>query len=166
MPDETGYAMDWDSPVENEGEEFTLLPAGSEANFEVLGLDKSRVSKPGNYTGCPMAKMKIAVRNEHGSTVVNESLILHSKMEWKICQFFTSVGFRKHGEKLQPQWNRAVGAKGRCKLLVSEYESTKNPGTKNKNNKIDKFLDPPNATAAKATATPEATTEVEDDIAF
>jgi hypothetical protein len=151
MAEDQGYAFDWDSEIENDGNEFVLFPA-CEAIIEVVEMERAVVSN-GKYTGSPMAKLKLrATHPEHGTTTINENLILHSNMEWKMCQFFTCIGQRQHGEKLRPRWQEVVGSTGRVKVLVDEYQATDKAGNKvvRQNNKIDKWMDPLPASSAKA----------------
>ena len=141
MADANEHALDWDDSIEHEGEDFVLLPAG-EGTFEVMELEKGRCKYEG---GCNMATLRLAVTTPAGTASMKENLILHSKLEWKLCQFFTCIGQRKHGEMLTPKWNQVVGAKGRCKIKIENWINDK--GEKKQSNKIDKFLDPASAVA-------------------
>mgnify|MGYP003299918704 CR=1 FL=1 len=35
-------------------------------------------------------------------------------MEWKISEFFRSIGMKKEGQTVRMAWNEIVGKKGRC----------------------------------------------------
>ena len=83
------------------------------------------------------------------TTTVTENLPLHTKMEWKLCQFFTSVGLRKSGERLQMDWPRVIGARGWCRLNINRWTG-KRDGREMENNRVDKFLAPDEAPAAQA----------------
>ena len=144
MANDTGHALDWDATIENDGEGFTLFPHGTECTFEVIELEKTRTKDGGKLPNCPMAKIKLKCTHpELGTTTVNESLVLHSSMEWKLCQFFVCIGQRKHGEPLRPKWPAGVGSKGRVKLQVDKYTTTNNQGNREEreSNKVDKWLD-------------------------
>ena len=74
------------------------------------------------------------------STTVTHNLFLHRKCEGLLCAFFTSIGQRKHGETLRPNWQAVVGATGRCKVGIHEW--TGNDGQKRQSNEITRFLEP------------------------
>jgi hypothetical protein len=131
-----GYALGWDSPVEHDGESYAILPEGTRGTFTVLALEKKTSQK----LDCPMALLKLQFSSDAGKTVLLENLVLHSTCEWKICEFFRAIGQRKHGEKLKPNWNKVIGATGKCELTVETYKN-KN-GEEKKKNGISSFLDP------------------------
>lgn len=168
--------MDWNSPIENEGNskpESKLLPDG-EYRFGVIDLTKEvsdnpkLIDKDGNPA--PIAVMNIAifalddVKYTSQLATVRDQLVLHSKCEWKLCEFFVAIGDRKHGERYQPKWDQVPGACGRCSLKVDSF--TRRDKTIGHSNKIDKYLDPdpvpaaeqqPAAPAASAEPAPEKT---------
>ena len=86
-----------------------------------------------------MAILTLRVSDGSAYTSIIERLILHTKMEWKLSQFFCSIGQKKHGEPLRMNWNKVLGAKGRCKVYVDTY--TTDRGEERKTNKISKFYD-------------------------
>jgi hypothetical protein len=61
------------------------------------------------------------------------------KSEWKLCEFFTALGIRRHGERLKMRWD-IEGMSGRATVTVDEY--TGRDGDKRQSNKIKKYLDP------------------------
>lgn len=134
--------MDWDSPIENDGEgsgEFFVFPDGSEVSFEVTKFTRA-VSDRRN---CPMAKLELTLTDGEGHEAKAwDNITLHSSSEWKLCQFFTAIGQRRHGEKIKPDWTKVYGAKGRATVTVGEY--TKGSKTFPKN-EIDRYLDPADA---------------------
>jgi len=132
MANNDGYALTWESEVENDSQ-FQLLNPG-DAEFEVTDFQRGT----NNKFGCPQAELKLKVTTGEGSTVIKENLILHSSMEWKICEFLRGIGQRKHGERVHPNWAKVVGAKGRCKINVREYEKD---GEKRKINGVEKYYD-------------------------
>lgn len=137
----------WDDVIENDSS-YVLLPEG-DYDFTVEQFERGRHEGSAKVPGCPKAILTLRVTGVQGSTTITENLLLHSKMEWKLCQFFTSIGHRKAGEKLRMDWNRVHGARGRCRVYVDTY--TKRDGTEGKSNKIDAFLEPQ---AAVPTFTP------------
>ena len=89
---------------------------------------------------CPKAELTIKIHDPEGDVTVNENLFLNRKAEWKLCQFFTAIGQRKHGETLRMNWNAVKGAKGRCKVGIRKW--TGNDGKEHENNEITAFLEP------------------------
>ena len=144
-------AMEWDDTIEKDSE-FTLLPEG-DYDFEVLKFERGRSNGSAKMSACPMAILSIKVFNKNnpkaGTTVITHNLCLNRKLEWKLCEFFTAIGDRKHGEPLKMNWAAVTGKTGRCKIIVDDYVNNK--GEKKTNNKIDKFYE-----AAETPTTPTA----------
>lgn len=130
--------FDWDDEIEEDGQ-FTLLPEG-EYEFEVKKFERGR-SKAGNKK----AMLTLKVYNDSISTTIEDNISLLKTAEWKISEFFRSVGLKKHGEKLKMRWNETPGLKGRCSVTVREYE--KKDGSMGKINDIERYLDPSEETA-------------------
>jgi hypothetical protein len=129
--------IDFDSTIENDGEGFTILPNGDEVEYEIKEIEKGR-----NADGTkPMVKIKLVATSTKGlgRTSITDSITMSRKSEWKLCEFFTSMGMRKHGEKLQLNWD-LVGAKGRATVSVDEWVGR--DGEKRKSNKIKHYLIP------------------------
>ena len=134
-----GAALDWDSPIANEGRNFHLFPEGAEVHFEVTDLTRAT----SRNLNCPMAKLKLRVfefSNPDLENVIIENLVLHTSCEWKLCEFFTAIGQRRHGDKLAPDWSAVVGATGRCKLGIDTF--TKRDGSEGQANRVRTFLEP------------------------
>ena len=129
--------LNWDDEISQESE-FTTLPAG-DYDFEVVKFERSRSKGSDSIPPSNMAVLDIKISNGKDSTNVKEYLVLHSKMEWKLSAFFRAIGQKKPGEPVRMNWNAVPGAKGRCKVIVSEYTNDK--GEKRTNNKIEKFYD-------------------------
>lgn len=139
--------FDWDDEISNEGSEFTLLPEG-EYEFEVTKVERGRSKGSSKLPACNMAIITLRVSDGRQSTLITDQLVLHSKVEWKLCQFFVAIGQKKHGEPLRMNWSAVTGAKGRCKVYVDEWEGR--DGSIKKNNKIDRYLDPDEVPVAAA----------------
>lgn len=138
MTDVNG-ALDWEDTISNDGEEYELLPAG-EYNFEVQKFERERFPGSANLGPCNKAALTLRVTGEKGATTVKEGLLLHAKTEWKVCQFFVSIGERQKGEALKMNWNKVPGATGRLQLGKREYP--KKDGTTGEVNDVLKFLEP------------------------
>nr|DAQ41940.1 MAG TPA: Protein of unknown function (DUF669) [Caudoviricetes sp.] len=129
--------LNWDDEISQESE-FTLLEDG-DYDFEVTKFERGRSNGSEKIPASNMAILTLRVSNGSASTSIIERLILHTKMEWKLSQFFCSIGQKKHGEPLRMNWNKVLGAKGRCKVYVDTY--TTDRGEERKTNKISKFYD-------------------------
>lgn len=124
MADEMmGSALNWDSVIEKENE-FVLLPDG-EYDFTVVNMERGRFDGSEKMSACPVAKLVLEVNSKDGKTTINDRLLLHSRMEWKLSAFFGCIGQKKHGEKLQMDWAKVVGSKGRAKVATREYNGKK-----------------------------------------
>lgn len=141
-PFESGQsgALDWDSAIHNTGAEFVLLPEG-DYPFTVTKFERQR--HPGSAKLPPCGKAQLTLTLDGGplgTAAVTHNLFLHTKTEWKIYQFFESIGQHAQGsgEPLHPRWNEVLGASGRCHAAVEEYRSTKYGDTR-KRNEITQF---------------------------
>lgn len=145
-----GRAFDWDDQIENDsaGGDFVTLPAGEYA-FEVVHLARERhtpnPTKPGKLPECNKAVVELHFEGFAEGQTISENLFLHTRCEGILCAFFTSIGQRKHGEQLKPNWGGLVGAKGRAKLAVREYEKD---GKSYTINQVKQYLDPVKADGA------------------
>lgn len=165
-----GYALDWDSQVENDGAEFVLLPEGT-YKFTIVDFQRGRFPGSTKIPPCPKAELTLAVETDEGRATVKTDLILYSSLEWKISSFFRCVGLKKHGEAYRPQWDNLIGMTGLAHFKPRSW--TDNNGNERQANDCDKFLDPsePEAVAKesktaakkpKAAAKPVKTEEVAD----
>lgn len=138
--------LGWDDEISNESE-FVTLPAG-DYDFEVVKFERSRSKGSDKIPPSNMAILDIRLSNGTESTVIKEYLVLHTKMEWKLSQFFRAIGQKKAGESVRMNWNAVPGAKGRCKVTESEYTTER--GEKRTKNEIEKYYDyiAPAATSA------------------
>ena len=87
------------------------------------------------------------------SVDIRDQIVLTRNLEWKLCQFFTAISQRKHGETLHPRWNAVIGSKGHCEVVIEDY--TKKDGTPGKSAKIGKYLNPEEYAKTVAAATEE-----------
>lgn len=149
MATDNNKAFAWDDTIENESK-FVLFPAGI-YKFKVTGFEREYHSGSEKVQPCNKAALTITVEDEYGRTTdIRDGIFLISRFEWKLCQFFTAIGLRKHGEKLKMDWSRVLGAEGICRVIVDEY--TGSDDKQHQNNKIDAYLDPeqyPMPTTAK-----------------
>lgn len=130
--------LDWDSPIEDDGNGFVLLPE-ADYDFIVSGFDRGQYNGSANIPACPKAMLTLTISAPEGNVQVKQDLYLCGKMEWKISSFFRSIGQKKHGERLKPKWDQVLGSAGRLHLTQRDYIG--NDGTKKKVNNIAYFID-------------------------
>lgn len=131
--------LGWDDVIENDGQDFILLPEG-DYPFTVVGLEKARhTPQPGGkIPPCNKAILTIRLQTQDGQTSDQKyNLFLHSSQEWKLCEFFAGIGARKKGEPLRMNWAVVVGATGICHVRVRTF--AKRDGSEGKSNDIAKF---------------------------
>ena len=137
---ELGRELDWNDEIKEEGGEYEPLPAGT-YNFTVASMQRGRFPGSEKMAACHKAELDLIVKDENGNERhVFEDLLLNSKLEWKLSQFFTCIGQKKSGEPLKPNWNSVPGSSGKAELYINEY--TSKAGKAGKNNKVDKWLPP------------------------
>lgn len=131
-------ALDWNDTITKEAE-FELLPEG-EYNFTVESFERGRFDGSEKMSPCPMANLTLLVSDPASGKTgkVFDSLYLNSKAEWRLSQFFTSIGQKKKGEPLVMNWNQVPGASGRLKLTVNKY--TDKNGNARENNRVSSYL--------------------------
>lgn len=130
-------ALGWNDTITKD-DEYTLLPAGT-YNFEVRMFERGYFNGSEKMSACPQANLTIYVDDGQGNAgQISDSLFLHSKAEWRLSQFFASIGKKKKGEPLIMDWDHVVGAVGKLDLDVNTY--TKKDGSQGKNNRVGKYL--------------------------
>lgn len=126
----------WNSPTSQEAKEFTILPENTIVDFTVVGFERATTSKGDN-----MAKLSLLCKTADGlEATLRENLVLLRRCEWKINQFFTCVGLRKHGECSVPKWDMLKGSKGKAKLGIEQWEGR--DGNTYDRNIIKDYLEP------------------------
>ncbi len=125
--------LDWNDEIKEESS-FVLLPEGDYL-FEVESFERGRSKGTANVPASKMAILKIKILSDLGQCQITYNLILHSKLEWKLSEFFMSIGQKKKGEPLKMNWQFVTGARGKCHVCQEPYNG-------NVYNKISKFLVP------------------------
>jgi len=130
-----GRAFGWEDRIEKESE-FILLPPG-DYDFTIGGFERGYHNGSDKMPACNKAIIDVRIVDPaSGDTVtIKHNLFLHSKSEWKLSEFFISLGLKKPGEPLTMCWNRISGCRGRCKVGNREYNGKDY-------NEIKKFYDP------------------------
>lgn len=147
MSDDNNKAFGWDEErIENpnEGGDFITMVPG-DYPFTVVKFERGRFEGSAKMCACPKAIVTLEVNGgELGTTKLTHNLYLNKKVEGLLCQFFVSVGLRKHGDPLVLAWNQLVGRSGMLTLGNREHDGKKY-------NEAKKFLDPPFAETAATT---------------
>ena len=108
--------MDWDSPISADAAKQNLPPVG-EYGFTVVDFERG-FSKAGKK----MATLSIELDQEAQFWKITDYLVLTQNMEWRLAQFFESVGLKKPDEKLERMpWDKVLGASGKLKIKYEEY---------------------------------------------
>ena len=129
--EEIGY----EGTIEEESGGFTLLPDG-DYDFTVSKITRGRYEGSDKMPACNSVTVELTVWGAQDKATISERFFLVKKFEWKLSQFFLSIGVKKHGEPLMMRWN-IEGMRGKCKVYVDHYK--KNDGSDGQSNKIKKF---------------------------
>lgn len=129
-----GFELGWDSQIENDSPDYIILPEG-EYDFTVKSFERGRHNGSDKVGPCPKAILTLCIDTPQGEATVRKELLLHSKLEGLLCEFFTCIGQRTHGQRVTMNWNAVPGAHGRCKIGTRVYNG-------NQYNEVKKFLEP------------------------
>lgn len=136
-----GYELGWDAEIEKEGYEFIVAEPG-DYEFTITGFERGRFQGSAKMPACNQAKLTIRLTIPGSDDIceVRHNLFLHTKSEWKLCEFFTAIGQRQSGQRIAMNWNAVTGATGRCKVGKRSFESK--DGKMLWTNDIEKFYPP------------------------
>lgn len=149
---EMGHELDWNDEIDDSS--FPLLDEG-DYDFVVKSFERSRSKGAGKLPPCNMAVVTIEVSSDQLAVEIQHYFVLHTSLQWKMCEFFTATGQHKHGDlSKKMDFQGAIGRHGRCHVFIDTF--TKKDGTEGKSNKIAKFLEPNEQTklAMEAPTTP------------
>ena len=142
-----GEAFDWNAEISDEGGEFPILEAG-DYNFTVEGFTRKRFNGSDKMCACNQVVLKLRIDCPEGVTV-EDNLFLNRKTEWKVSQFFLSIGQKQPGVPLRPNWDALPGSRGRCKLYIDKWKSDRD-GREFESNKVEKYYAPSSASAQQS----------------
>ena len=134
----TGYELDWDSTIESDEQQFTILEEG-DYSFIVDHIERGIVGESSEkYAGMKMATVFFnVILPEHEPVIIKENLILHSNFAWKIGSLLVAVGLKKKGEPISGgYWNKLPGLRGSCHIVQNKGKNDKIY------NNIEKFIEP------------------------
>lgn len=147
--------LEWEDTIENDGEDFVLLPAG-DYDFTVTDFERERYAGGAKLPPCNKAVIHIKLDGgDLGTTTIKHNLFLHSKTEGLLCAFFTGIGQRQKGEKLQMNWQKVIGSTGRAKVSIRQWTNDK--GEQVQFNEIKRFYEPDSGAAPAASSAPTYT---------
>ncbi len=129
------HEFGWEDEIQDDGSAGTLLPPG-DYDFVVTKFERARHNGSEKLPPCNKAVIYMEVGPQ--SVEIKHNLFLHTKTEGLLCEFFRSIGHRRHGEALQMNWAMVPGSTGRCRVAHRTYNNEKY-------NDVKKFLDPPAA---------------------
>ncbi|EHR33465.1 DUF669 domain-containing protein [Helcococcus kunzii] len=130
MADIQDRALGWDEEISQESE-FILLDEG-DYDFKVEQIEKSYFNGSEKMAPCPQAIVHVLVNNK---VKLKTNLFLNTKSEWKLSEFFISIGLKQKGEPLRMNWAAAQGKTGRLTISHREWNGEKY-------NEVKKFLEP------------------------
>ena len=129
--------MDWDDEIEiSEG--YTLIPEGG-YNFIVESFERSRYEGGEKIPPCKRAMLKLRVEAPEGTAIINESILLHKSMNWKISEFFLSIGAEEKDGIIKMNWQMVPQSTGRALIEVTPDRND----PEKKYNHVKKFLPKP-----------------------
>lgn len=116
IEDVNGREIGWDDEVENVPS-FVDIEDG-EYDFFVDHFERAKVSNDNSkYIGQNMAVIYCNIQAP-GDPQLKTSIIMNTKFQWKLSQFFISIGQMKNEDnaKVRPNWNMIGGSRGRCRI--------------------------------------------------
>ena len=131
--------LGWDTGFIAEESTFTLLPAG-EYQFTVTGMERKIYDGKSDKipNGAPYAELTVELSGTEGKSSVKERLYMMKKFQWKLTEFFGSIGQAPViGQPFNPNWSVVIGSTGRAKVEINTYTSQ---GEERKNNRIKEFI--------------------------
>jgi len=155
--------MEWDDVIENDGQEFIILPEGDYV-YTVVGFERGWQNSTAKIPkGCNKAILTLEIQTADGPARVMTNLLLIRSVEFKISAFFRSIGLKQHGERLVMNWNKVIGAKGMAHIKPRKY--TGNDGQERTANDVDRWIDYDAARMSSIAQSPELFNN-DDDIPF
>lgn len=130
--------MGWDDVIEDDGQEFVILPEG-DYTFTVSGFERGSFPGGAKIPACPKATITLNIDNDQGVATARVDLLLYRTVEWKMAAFFRCIGQKKHGEKVVMNWNKVAGSRGKAHFKPRSY--TNRNGETRQVNDVDYFID-------------------------
>ena len=135
-----GRAFSWDDMISNEST-FMLLDEG-DYKFRVENYVRGRFSGSAKVSACTKVTLTLAILDDADNklTSISHMFLCESSVEFRISEFFLSVGLKKHGESVPLSYfEKTPGLTGKCHIYKDKW--TNDRGEEKENNKIKYFLD-------------------------
>jgi hypothetical protein len=126
----------WDDIIEKDSN-FVILPEG-DYDFTVTKFERGRFNGSAKMPACNQAKVELTIRSDQGEVIIIHTLLLHTKTEGLLSNFFAGIGQKRKGEKLKMNWQTVVGSRGRLKLYIDKYKKD-NDSPEYTSNKVRSF---------------------------
>ena len=136
--DAANGCLGWDDVIEDDDKRPVILEAG-DYTFTVRGCERGHFPGSAKLPACNKATVTLEVKAHEGTVIVRTDLFLHQSMEWKISDFFCSIGLKKRGEPLRMAWDKTPGRRGRAHFKVRTY--TGRDGNEYQTNDVHHFYD-------------------------
>ena len=115
----TGRAIGWEDEIANDGPQWVLLPEG-DYRFQGESFERAHHPGSGKLPSCPKAVLHIRINAPEGSCTITHNLFLFTTMEWKLSEFFRSIGQKQHGEKQACKNSVGVPSASNCNRIRSD----------------------------------------------
>lgn len=112
--------LGWEDDITQDGQEYIDIPDG-DYDFVIEKVERSRYNGGDKVPACNLAIITIGFLLNGQRVSMTERLMLYSKFEWKLSQFFASIGLKQKDQPLKMSWN-ITGYKGRCKVGHKQYD--------------------------------------------
>lgn len=140
-----GEALDWEGEFDAT-DEFVLLAPGYYP-FTVKDLERERFQGSAKMAACPRAKLTLEITAGNSTTSITDRIMLSTKTQWRVSQFFQSLGFTKNEEgKMAMHWNEILGKSGWLKIDMRSY--TNKDGEERETNEVASYCRPDEAEKA------------------
>jgi hypothetical protein len=124
-----GEALDWEGEFDAT-DEFILLAPGYYP-FTVKNLERERFQGSNKMAACPRAKLTLEVTAGNNTVNITDRIMLSTKTQWRVSQFFQSLGFAKdaNGKRLctgTKSWKKLAGLSLIYALISIKTEKNEN----------------------------------------
>jgi len=82
--------MDWDDEIQNDGQEFVILPEG-DYNFTVTDFERGRFPGSAKIPACNKASLTLQVKTDDGLAMIRTDLLLYRTLEWRILRRYVEL---------------------------------------------------------------------------
>ena len=83
--------MNWDDVLENDGQEFIILPEG-DYTYTVTRFERGQFPGGPKLPPCPKASLTLTIDNDLGMATARVDLMMYRTVEWKSRRFSGASG--------------------------------------------------------------------------